>query len=109
MGKIFTGGISELAEEDKPEVVESQYSFEREPDEWTEDLDFKAKQFELQESLESAQTSGSVTPNLTSGSFLGPVIRNRDGDVTPDTLFTDAGTIDVEKGVNCFSMFSWKR
>jgi hypothetical protein len=108
MGTIFTGGISGLAE-GKPQVLEFQYCFECEPDEWTEDLHLRARLFEPQKPPKSTQTSGLVTPTSPTGSVLGPAVRYRDEKVSPETLFTDAGTIHEEREVSCFSIWSRRR
>jgi hypothetical protein len=107
MGTIFPGGIPGLADS-ASEVLEFQSCFRCNPDEWTKDLHLRAGQFEPQEPPKSAGTSGSVTPTYLADEVSRPVIRDRDENVTPETLYTDAGTINDKKVASFLDMFRRK-
>jgi hypothetical protein len=107
MGTIFTGGISGLAD-DTHDVLEFQSCYRCNPEEWTKDLLLRAAQFEPQQPPKSAGTSGSVTPTYLADEVSRPVIRDRDKNVTPETLYTDAGTINDKKVASFLNMFRRK-
>jgi hypothetical protein len=107
MGTIFPGGIPGLADSASA-VLEFQSCFRCNPDEWTKDLHLRAGQFEPQEPPKSAGTSGSVTPTYLADELSRPVIRDRDENVTPETLYTDAGTINDKKVASFLNMFRRK-
>jgi len=108
MAVMFTDGISELAE-GNPAVLESQYCYKCETEKWTEDLNFRAEQFEPRYPPRYAHTSDPTTPTYLADEDLGPVIRKRDTGITLKTMYSDAGPTIDKKVASLFSVFRKRR
>jgi len=104
MGCVFNGGIPEFDDTKDPEL-EMQSCATCQPIARAEEWEKRIVQWSARSGQTSARTSGSNTPTSPARGLLGPVIRYKDDSISPETLYTDAGTIDEEREVGCLSMF----